>query len=193
MLCISLFFLLSGYFLTYPYELTYKGDKKVILLEDSYQENSLEDLISRKEFQGKVLYIRIWEPFDNEYIKKNDTLQRTTIEEQLLAIKHISNKFKSGELEIIFIADPDNKLKSKKDDMRKWKAAVKKYNTPGYHMLMNPDLAYITRVYIHEYSNGGALPHYFLADKKGNIVENMAPEPQDTNILFPQIINLLAN
>ncbi len=65
-LAIALFFFLIGYVLTYPYELSYHGSDTVVLLEDSYEETSLEGLINRKEFKGKVMYIKIWEPFDTE-------------------------------------------------------------------------------------------------------------------------------
>ncbi len=65
---IASFFFLVGYALTYPYELSYKGDDEIILIEDSYEYSSFEEIINREEFKNKVLYITHWEPFDTELI-----------------------------------------------------------------------------------------------------------------------------
>lgn len=222
---IILFFFLIGYLLTYPYELSYHGSKTVILLEDSYEKTSLEELINRKEFKGKVLYIRIWEPFDNEVKPytlseldtfqsrldslKDDTtsdeykllsmkveghiLQSISIEEQLDALETISRKYKNSDVTFIYITDPDNDSQSRKDDLRKWKMAVKKYATPGYHMIMNPKLVKLVKQHLKETTNNGYLPFYLLANKQGNIIKYQAPWPQDTALLYPQLNHLLAN
>jgi hypothetical protein len=222
---IILFFFLIGYILTYPYELSYHGSDTVVLLEDSYEVISLEELVNRKEFKGKVLYIRIWEPFDTEYkpytdkeletfrnqldsLKENTDsneykrfamkiegriLQKISIEEQLDALETIFCKYKNSDVAFVFITDPDNDFQSRKDDLRKWKLAVKKYETAGYHLIMNPKLAIQTRQHFKKTTNSGALPRYLLADKQGNILNNQAPYPQDTTLLCPQINQLLAN
>lgn len=221
---IALFFFLIGYVLTYPYELSYNGSETVVLLDDSYEKTSLEELINRKEFEGKVLYIRVWEPFDtearpytdieqesfqkqldslkgntdsNEYRHlsmkvKGRLLQRISIEEQLDALEIISSKYQNSNVAFVYITDPDNDFISKKDDLRKWKMAVKKYETSGYHLIMNPSLAKQIRQHFNEITNSGVLPKYLLVDKQGNI-NYRTPWPLDTTLLYPQINQLLHN
>lgn len=216
---IILFFFLIAYFLTYPYELSYNGNDSIILLEDSYEKTSLEELINRKELNGKVLYIRLWEPFDTEtkdYTGKEleafehrlDSLRKqnssvkynlyTTdkegvkslkipIEEQINALNTIYNKYKTSDVALVYIADPDNDLISKKDDFRKWIKGVKEFGTPGYHMILNQELLKKIHGKLNDY-----LPYFLLADKQGNIVNYQAPWPQDTVLLYPQIEHLLA-
>lgn len=221
---IALFFFLIGYVLTYPYELSYNGSKSVVLLEDSYEKTSLEELVNRKEFEGKVLYVRIWEPFDtevrpytdieresfqrqldslkddttsNEYFHlsmkvKGRFLQSVSIKEQLYALETISCKYKNRNVAFVYITDPNNDFISRKDDLRKWKMAVKKYETPGYHLIMNPSLAKQIRQHFKERTNCGILPKYILVDKQGN-VNYSTPWPKDTTLLYPQINQLLQN
>jgi hypothetical protein len=71
-LYIVLFFILIGFALTYPYELSYHGDDEIILLEDSYESSSLEELINRPEFKNNVLYIKIWEPFEQDVLNYSE-------------------------------------------------------------------------------------------------------------------------
>lgn len=86
LLGIALFFILIGYVLTYPYELKYRGSDKVIIFEDSYDATSLDELTNRKEFNGKVLYIKIYEPFDTE-IKPYSVKELEAFKNQLDALK----------------------------------------------------------------------------------------------------------
>ncbi len=222
---IILFFFLIGYALTFPYELSYQGNDKIVLLEDSYEKTSLEELINRKEFKGKALYIKIWEPFDTEvkpYTDKElkmfksqlDSLkdnpdsddykrlsmklkgrmvQAVSTEEQFNALKIVSNKYKKSDVGFIYITDPDNDSPDKKDDLRKWKMAVKEYKMAGYHLFMNPKLVEQVRQTVNEITNNRFFPFYLLADKQGNIVNYKAPWPQDTTLLYSQIDSLLVN
>lgn len=222
---IILFFFLIGYILTYPYELSYQGSDTVVLLEDSYEKTSLNELISRDEFKGKVLYIRIWEPFDTEIKPYSDKeletfrnqldslkdntdsdeykllsmklegriFQSVSIEYQLSAIEMLAQKYKNEDIAFVYIANPDNNSQSRKDDFREWKMAVKRYKTPGYHMVLNPKLGKQVRMHFKETMKNAYLPFYLLADKQGNITDYQAPWPQDTTSLNPLINHLLAN
>jgi hypothetical protein len=222
---IILFFFLTGFVLTYPYELSYHGNDEIILLEDSYEKTSLEELINRNEFKGKVLYIRIWEPFDTEikaYSEKElatfqsqlDTLkdnidsdeykllsmklkgqivQGVSIEDQLNAIEMLLPKYKNDDVAFVYITYPDNNYQNRKDDFRKWKTAVKRYKTPGYHLVMNPELGKQVRRYFTETATKRYLPYYLLVNKQGKIVDYQAPWPQDTALLYPMINQLLAH
>jgi hypothetical protein len=222
---ISLFFFLIGFFLTYPYELSYNGNEKVVLLEDSYDDTSLEALINKKEFHGKVLYIRIWEPFDPEsrsYTEeerkvfqkqledlKDDstsaayqsllwkvegrTVKSLSVQKQLDAIESVAQKFDNKEVAFVFITDPDSNFKSRKDDLRKWKKAVKKFQTPGYHLILNPQMAKYLRQHFNKTRGRGVLPHYLLADKRRKVIEHQVPWPQDTALLYSRINQLLSH
>lgn len=233
-LAITLFFFIIGFVLTYPYELSYSGNENVVVMEDSYEETSLEGLTDREEFKGKVLYIRIWEPFDSETRRFSviespteeeldmlrsqvDSLNKSLqsyqysiilssemnyagiaravpVREQIDALEYDYMKYNSREVAFISVADPDNESGSRKDDIRKWKRALKEYDIPGYHMIMNPELIeLISSKYRDEVSGFSFLPYYFIADKEGNIVNYQAPWPQDTLSLFSEIDNLLAN
>jgi len=221
---IVLFFVLIGIALTYPYDSFYHGSETVVLLEDSYEKPSLEALIGRQEFKGKVLYIRIWEPFDNEYkpytkkeletfknrmdslridtdsdeikrlsMKIEDGSQSISIEEQLDALKTVSEKYIDHDVAFVNIADPDNDFPNRKDDIRKWKRAVKKYKTPGYHMVINPKLRRPLKTLFGEITGNSYFPFYLLVDRRGNIVNYQAPFPQDTSLLYPLVNHLLDN
>jgi len=224
-LSIILFFFLIGYVLTFPYELSYQGNDEIVLLEDSYEKTSLEELINRKEFKGKALYIKIWEPFDTEFkpytdkelktfknqldsLKDNPDsdeykrlsmklkgrmVQRVSTEEQLYALKIVSNKYKNSNVAFVYITDPDNDSSDKKDDFRKWKMAVKEYKIAGYHLIMNPKLVEQVRQTVNEFTNNQFFPFYLLADKQGNVANYQASWPQDTTLLYSQIDSLLVN
>ncbi|MDW7692995.1 hypothetical protein R9C00_10305 [Flammeovirgaceae bacterium SG7u.111] len=212
---IALFFFLIGYFLTYPYELSYQGNETIILLEDSYECASMEELVNRKEFDGKVLYIRIWEPFDNEIKPYNSkelaafhskyeldpdesillraqgrVVRTVPLEKQLAAFDSVYQKYKNQPAAIVYITMPDNDFPNREDDFRKWKIAIKKYEIQGYHLVTNPELNKSIR---RDSTIEGPLPFHLLVDKEGQIVNYQAPWPQDTSLLYPAINILLAN
>ena len=244
---IVVFFFLLGYILTYPYELSYHGNNEIILLEDTYQDTSIQELITREEFKNKVLYIKIWEPFELEVIpyteneleklrverdslmkvnnvaiveaapivmverdsimKVNDSteldrldlilkgviIQATDIEDHLKYLFEVMKDYKNRDVEFIHIANPDSDTKTKTDDLRKWKAAIKKYKIPGYHLIMNPELSEKVRVKIQKITKYRYLPHYMLVDKHGRIEPKGAPWPDNKSLLYPQLDSLLKN
>jgi hypothetical protein len=219
------FFFLLGYILTYPHELSYHGNNEIILLEDTYQDTSIQELITREEFKNKVLYIKIWEPFELEVIpyteneleklrverdslmKVNDSaeldrldlilkgviIQATDIEDHLKYLFEVMKDYKKRDVEFIHIANPDSDTKTKTDDLRKWKAAIKKYKIPGYHLIMNPELSEKVRDKIQKITKYRYLPHYMLVDKHGRIEPKEAPWPDNKSLLYPQLDSLLEN
>lgn len=220
---IVIFFFLFGYILTYPYELSYHGNNEIVLLEDSYKDSTFEQLIGRDEFKNKVLYIKIWEPFEPEVIpytqseleklrikrdslwKVNDStdlehldlmisgvfVQTAEIEDHLKYYFEVMEDYKKRDVEFIHIANPDSDTKTRTDDFRKWKAAIKKYKIPGFHLIMNSELSEKVRVKIQEITKYRYLPHYILVDKHGRIVTGGAPGPDNKSLLYPQLDSLL--
>jgi hypothetical protein len=222
---IVIFFFLFACVLTFPYELSYHGADEIILLEDSYKDTSFQELIARNEFKNKVLYIKIWEPFEQEVIPytenelerlqiKRDILknvndstefehvdrltngviiQATDIEDHLKYFFEVMKDYKKRDVEFIHIANPDSDTKTRTDDLRKWKAAIKKYKISGYHLIMNPELSEKVRTEIREITNLKYLPQYLLVDKHGRIELKGAPWPDNKSLLYPQLDSLLEN
>jgi hypothetical protein len=121
----------------------------------------------------------------------SNRLKTIFIKRQLEAIETISLKFKDSDVAFVFITDPGNDFLSQKDDLRKWKMAVKKLETPGYHLVMNRNLAKHTRQHFQEIPKTRYLPKYFLVDKKG--VFSSTYYPEDTTRIISQINELLQN
>ncbi|UZR96409.1 hypothetical protein [Chondrinema litorale] len=221
---VSLFFLL-GYVLTYPYELSYRGNDAIKLFEDSYEKASFEELINRKEFEGKVLYVKIWEPFDEgnmPYTRHQQEVFKDLLDSirndigleeykflslrlragigqsvptpaQIAAIESVNLKYNSRDFAMLHIANPDTRSKTKNDDFRKWKMAIKKYKLQGYHLLMNANCYKQVRQSILEKTKHPylLLPLYLLIDKQGHITNYQAAWPQDSTMLYTQIDSLL--
>lgn len=220
---ISLFFFIIGYILTYPYELLYGGDDNIKLIEESYECKSLEELLDRKEFRGKVLYVKIWEPFEHEvksyteeefvqYRKKLDSLKsdpdspeykKTSlilngrivksykIENQVDNLLKVSSRYIGKDVEFIYVTYPDSDTKKKRDDMRKWKTAMKKFKIKGYHLIMNHKLFTQIRDQYRERNEHRYLPYQILCNKRGEIVNLEAAWPQNQKLLISQIDKLL--
>ncbi|AOW08524.1 hypothetical protein [Flavobacterium gilvum] len=97
---IASFFAIIGYVLTYPYELSYSGEKDIILIEDSHDISSVSELTHRDEFKNKVLYIKIWEPdaseifrYTQEDLKKLTNREKSFFKNDITTNDKESNEF----------------------------------------------------------------------------------------------------
>lgn len=92
-IAIAFFFSIIGYVLTYPFELSYRGEKGIILIEESHDISSLSELIDRDEFKNKVLYIKIWEPDASEIFRytQEDLKKLTNREKSFFKSNTITN------------------------------------------------------------------------------------------------------
>ncbi len=192
---IILFFILVGYILTYPYEMSYKGTDEITLLEDSYESTSLEEIINRSEFIGKTLFIHIREPLEREWLTpkyiRNDTNKVTTINNekriirskskpykyQLKKLSELNNRYKNKDFKLVFLSDSDSDTEKKEDDIRKWKAIIKKYEIAGTHLIMSPELHKKMRAKVKSITGKRFFPHNLIVNKNGEIVNNNAPSP----------------
>ncbi|MDO5969287.1 hypothetical protein Q4Q35_05655 [Flavivirga aquimarina] len=210
---IVLSFTLIGYALTYPYELSYTGEDGVILIEDPKEFTSIEQVIHRPEFKNKVLYVRIGEPLEAEILrpnyndnKANKIIVRDNGEKQIIHSKsqpyyfqlqrlsELKEHYSNQEVVLVFIDFPDSDTNTQEDDIRKWKAIIKKYKVKGCHVMMNSK-AYLKMR--HDIEKEKGIPSYLhynlLVSKNGKIVNDNAPSPSfNKEKLYREIDSLLA-
>jgi hypothetical protein len=94
-LIIILLFLISAYVITYPYELSYTGDDEIVLYEESYDCDSIEEIFNRAELKGKKLYVRVYEPFEGDvapYTQK-EVVQAKAIIDSIKDKENYSNSY----------------------------------------------------------------------------------------------------
>lgn len=232
---IILFFCVVAYALTYPYELSYSGNEDIKLIEESYEFTSLEQVIDRPEFKGKVLYVRVWEPLEHEFynyqLKKvkggqKDYLLKVieadalkpyvltskkisgggflsgkraldkdviSFEGQLKRLSEMEENYKNENIVFVFLTRPDSDFKKKEDDLRKWKAVIKKFKIKGFHFVMCSELEGELVTKIKEIKeNRFVFPHNFIIDKQGNIVNNNAASPSfEKEKLYAELDSIL--
>jgi hypothetical protein len=232
---IIIFFSISAYTLTYPYELSYKGTKDIKLIEESYEYTSLEQIINRSEFKDKVLYIRVWEPLEREICNyslkeqkkqrdsiikliENDTLDKDittperirnnlflsgkmgivkdviSFEEELKYLSEMQEDYQSKNIAFVFLTRPVSEFKTKQNDLRKWKAAIKKHKIKGNHFIMSPKLEskLISKIKAIKGNNMVVFPHNFIVDKYKNIVNKNAASPSfEKEILYSELDSIL--
>lgn len=172
---ISLVVFIFGYLLTYPYELHFSGTDEVKLISDSDSITSLTQVINHKEFKNKVLYIKIWEPYDDD----------------TKGLSELIKKYKDKDIEFLYLSRPDSDSSHKIDELRKWKMALKRLKLKGNHILMWP--TFYKRLWDdNPQMDKNFLPHFLIVNKKGKIVNFNAPSP-DKERLFFELDQLLIN
>lgn len=164
-----------GYIITYPYELWYSGTDEIKLISDSDSITSLSKVINHKEFKNKVLYIKIWEPFDDD-------------SDNLSALRY---KYRNKEIEFLYLSRPDSDSSHDIDELRKWKMALKRLKLKGNHILMWPKF-YKSLWEDNPKMNKNFLPHFLIVNKQGEIVNFNAPSP-DKAALLSELDQLLIN
>lgn len=165
---IAVFLAISGYGVKYFYDISYEGNNTVKLVKNYDQIRTLNELVKKQEFKGKVLYIDLWGVYC-----------RPCIEEFKYAAE-LKKTFKNKEVEFIYLASPYNRF----NDEQKWKAAIKKYNLEGYHVLMNMDFYYAIWKEVPEMENPFSIPHYLIIDKNGSVIDPNAPRPSEKENLY---------
>jgi hypothetical protein len=177
------FFSLLGLGLTYPYELSYKGNEDIKIFDKETNLTSINEVIDRPEFKGKVLYITIWEPFEEHYHDQPLALPSKEL-------KAMQARYKGKNLEFVYITRPDSDSKYLEDDLRKWKAAVKTYQFKGNHFYMNP--IFYRSLWDAEGIRNLGLPYYLIADQEGTITNYIAKSPKSNPLsLFRELDMLL--
>jgi len=208
---IILFFSVMGYALTYPYELSYHGDDEIIIIEESYEFKSLEEVINRPEFKNKVLYIRLGTPLESEILIPDyygDAENKVSIgrdgnkriihskskpnEYQLRTLAEMKSHYKNAELEMLFLSFSDSKSNQKNDEFRKWKAIVKKNKIKGYHLIMSTKFYKEMRDRPKPKKRKTIFPYNLIVNKQGVVVNSNAPSPSfDKERLYAELDSIL--
>lgn len=212
-LAIVLFFTLAGYALTYPYNLSYEGEKDIFLIETSKEACSIKDILNRPEFKNKVLFVRVGVPLESEIlIPKFDDAQTNKIiihkngkkqiihsknqpyYFQLQRLSELKEHYNNKEVALVFIDFPNVDSNLQEDNLRKWKATIKKYKIKGYHILINLKVyTKVMRALEKEKGISGNVHCNFLVNKKGEIINGNAPSPTfNLEKLYTKIDSLLA-
>ncbi|MBS2101026.1 TlpA disulfide reductase family protein [Carboxylicivirga linearis] len=132
---------------------------------DNYENiNSLADCIS--PLKGKQIYIDIWStscgPCKEEF-EYNEKLKET---------------LKNKDVEIIYISLDSDQNKDR------WKDMIKYYNLKGNHIRANEKLEADLKEKIERWYG---IPRYLIIDEGGNIVNNDAPRPSNSQELEKQL------
>ena len=110
-----------GYGINYFIEIAFEGNESIVLVDEYDKILSFEELITRKEFKNKVLYIDLWGVYCRPCI------------EEFQHASELKSRYANKPVEFLYLASPYNRM----DDELKWKSAIKKYDLDGYHVLMN--------------------------------------------------------
>jgi thiol-disulfide isomerase/thioredoxin len=119
------------------------------------------------EFKGKVVYIDFWATWCGP------------CKAEFPFSRELHKKFADKKVVFLYI--------SMDQDENSWKRGVNKFKLPGYHFY--PTEAQREAIY-YKYQVEG-IPRYMLVDKKGNIVNPMAPRPSQADMTEAQIASLL--
>ena len=180
---IATLFSIVGFGITYPYELSYSGTDSIKLIKNSYEFNSLSEIIERDEFKNKVLYIDLSEPFDISF--KNE------MELKYSHFPKLIDTYQNKDIEFIYLTRPDSESGLKQDNIRKWIFGIKKYKLRGHHAVMSPVFYKGICNDIPEIEKAHYLPHYLIVDKNEIIVNLNAPAPYEFEKLYPELNQLL--
>lgn len=158
----------------YLYDISFKGNANIKIIEKDEKLLSLEELIKRSDFKNNILYIDIWGtscgPCINEFAYT----------------PALKDRYKDKPVKFIYMAAPYGRF----NDEQKWKNLIKKYNLTGYHLFMSNDFYYNIWKY-KGIKNEFMIPHYILVDKEGKIVDINAARPSNADKLYKQIDQLL--
>jgi thiol-disulfide isomerase/thioredoxin len=116
--------------------------------------------VSLSDFKGKYVYIDIWATWCGPCIK------------QMPALKELIKEYEGKNIAFVVISVDEKK------DLAKWKKMVPVYNVRGTHLISDNAL---NSEFMKAYSVS-LIPRSILLDAEGNVVNNVAPKPSDSNL-----------
>jgi thiol-disulfide isomerase/thioredoxin len=144
---------------------TSSGTKSIGFEYESYDGTK----VSLSDFKGKIVYIDIWATWCGPCIK------------QMPALKELIKEYEGKNIAFVVISVDDKK------DYAKWKKMVPVYNVGGTHLISDNALdSDFMKAY-----GVSLIPRSILVDTDGNIINNIAPKPSDSNL--KSILNQLLN
>ena len=167
-------FILLIFILLLLYSAANPQDNSKIKIIDNYNEfTHLSEILARKEFENKIVYIDVWftgcRPCREEF-------------EHLPALKQ---RYQNKDLVFLYLAKPYGFFR-----ISKWKKEMQEYNLEGYHIYMNKKLEKNLKTDVPGIKQVG-IPKYILIDKDGSVAYPDAPRPSSGNELFMLIDMLL--
>lgn len=141
---------------------------------NGYGISSLDSLLMRKEFTGKVVYIDIWGVHCIPCI------------EEFAFNEPLKKQFNSKDVAFLYLSlDYDHK-----DDNDLWRKMIQAKNLVGYNMFIS------AKFYMNIWNSIRdsvdkkdmyLIPHYIIADRTGKIAFADAARPSSQDILYSQI------
>ena len=116
--------------------------------------------VSLSDFKGKYVYIDIWATWCGPCIK------------QMPALKELIKEYEGKNIAFVVISVDEKK------DLAKWKKMVPVYNVGGTHLISDNAL---NSEFMMAYSVS-LIPRSILLDVDGNVINNNAPKPSDSNL-----------
>lgn len=131
---------------------------------------SLDAILSRPEFQGKVVLVDIWGTWCGP------------CREEFLYLDDLKTKLKGEKVEYLYLA---NEKMAKSEAY--WKEVAKYFNLTGYHFYLNEAVLKDFWSKVDPTSNLWSYPTYMIINKSGMISVPKAAKPSDGATLYKQI------
>ena len=145
---------------------------KIMIIENYNDFTHLSEILVRKEFENKVVYVDVWgvgcRPCREE-------------SEYLPALKQ---RYKNKDLVFLYLAKPFGFFR-----ISKWKKEMQEYNLEGFHIYMNKKLEKNIMLEVPGIKQIG-IPKYILIGKDGSVAYPDAPRPSSGDKLH-MLINML--
>ena len=146
---------------------------KIMIIENYDDLTHLSEILARKEFENKIVYVDVWgvgcKPCREE-------------SEYLPALKQ---RYQNKDLVFLYLAKPFGFFR-----ISKWKKEMQEYNLEGYHIYMNKELEKNIMREVPGIRRQG-IPKYILIDKDGDVAYPDAPRPSSGDKLYLLIDILL--
>jgi thiol-disulfide isomerase/thioredoxin len=158
----------------YYNDLRYEGSNSIKFIKENYQ--SLDSILQRQEFEGKVVYIDLW------FSSCSPCIQEFKL------MPPIKESLKDENIEYLYLA----RKTSHPNDIQLWKNAIKKYNLSGQHIYMSDTLEENVWQLIEKNvpNLARAYPHYLIVNQDNIIVSYNAQKPSDKEELVNTIKTL---
>ncbi|MDX1939747.1 MAG: TlpA disulfide reductase family protein [Saprospiraceae bacterium] len=135
---------------------------------------SLDEIISRTEYKGKVILIDIWGTWCGP------------CREEFLYLKDLKTKLKDKDVEYLYLA---NEKVAKSEAY--WQEVAKYFNLTGYHFYLNEAVLQDFWSKVEEVKGYQIYPTYMIINKNGIISISKAAKPSEGDKLYNQLLAVL--
>ncbi|NBW35834.1 MAG: hypothetical protein EBR30_12595 [Cytophagia bacterium] len=158
----------------YYNDLRYEGDDSIKFIKENYQ--SLDAILQRQEFKGKVVYIDLW------FSSCSPCIQEFKL------MPAVKESLKAENIEYLYLA----RKTSHPNDIQLWKNAIKKYDLSGWHIYMSDSLEENVWQLIEKNvpKLARAYPHYLIVNQENIIFDYNAHKPSEKEELVNTIKTL---